>query len=376
VKSSKGITGIDSDDDADDDSDDSDGDMDQGGKKKNREISGYESDEMSEENEDNANGKDKSKNSNNNSNSNSSSKSKINATNKSDGKSSANMSDDGSDYSGSDGDDDEVEEEHKKTDSRKSSASTKDKSKKTRQHNQPRLRGASGKIDPEGIKSSASERWIEFEITFPAVSRRLLMLQLVEQVVQKVNVRETKDIANAYGITTDVWGEERVAVQTEGVNFEAIWDLSSGLHDLNESALSSSSGAVDVLDLNKLKSNDIYQIMLTYGVEAARQSIVSEINGVFKVYGIDVNPRHLSLIADFMTRTGSYIPMNRSGMDKCPSPLLQMSFETTCAFLTNAAQQGASDNLESASARIVVGSAPKVGTGCFDLMIPLSVNCN
>ena len=64
------------------------------------------------------------------------------------------------------------------------------------------------------------------------------------------------------------------------------------------------------------------------------------LTGVFGVYGIDVNPRHLSLIADFMTRTGSYLPMNRMGMNECSSPFLQMSFETTSTFLTKAASEG------------------------------------
>ena len=47
-------------------------------------------------------------------------------------------------------------------------------------------------------------------------------------------------------------------------------------------------------------SNDIYKILLTYG-GSGEESIVREIVGVFSVYGIDVNLRHLSLIADFMT---------------------------------------------------------------------------
>ena len=61
---------------------------------------------------------------------------------------------------------------------------------------------------------------------------------------------------------------------------------------------------------------------------------------MFGVYGIDVNARHLSLIADFMTRTGSYLPMSRLGMNDCASPFLQMSFETTSLFLTKAASEG------------------------------------
>jgi DNA-directed RNA polymerase I subunit RPA1 len=94
--------------------------------------------------------------------------------------------------------------------------------------------------------------------------------------------------------------------------------------------------------------------------------------GVFGVYGIDVNPRHLSLIADFMTRTGGYHAMNRIGMHENSSPLLQMSFETTCSFLLQAAQEGRHDNQESPTSRIVVGNPPKIGTGCFDLMVPIA----
>ena len=100
-------------------------------------------------------------------------------------------------------------------------------------------------------------------------------------------------------------------------------------------------------------------------------SIVKEIQGVFAVYGIDVNFRHLSLIADYMTRNGRYMPMNRAGMQECPSPFLQMSFETTAEFLTKAAIEGLTDSQTSPSARIVLGSTVKHGTGSMELMVPL-----
>ena len=38
--------------------------------------------------------------------------------------------------------------------------------------------------------------------------------------------------------------------------------------------------------------------------------------------------------------------MNRAGMNDCPSPYLQMSFETTCTFLTKAAIEGAHDTIQ------------------------------
>lgn len=55
-----------------------------------------------------------------------------------------------------------------------------------------------------------------------------------------------------------------------------------------------------------------------------------------QVYGIAVDYRHLSIIADYMTFEGGYKPFNRSGMDKSSSPYQKMSFETTSVFLTDA----------------------------------------
>lgn len=42
-------------------------------------------------------------------------------------------------------------------------------------------------------------------------------------------------------------------------------------------------------------------MLAAYGVEACRATIVREVSSVFGAYGIGVDPRHLSLIADFMT---------------------------------------------------------------------------
>lgn len=58
--------------------------------------------------------------------------------------------------------------------------------------------------------------------------------------------------------------------------------------------------AEDVVDINRIKTNDIHAILTNYGVEAARATIVQEIANVFGLYSINVNVRHLMLIADYM----------------------------------------------------------------------------
>ena len=115
-------------------------------------------------------------------------------------------------------------------------------------------------------------------------------------------------------------------------------------------------------------------MMKYYGVEAARHSIIQEIRGVFEVYGIDVDYRHLSLVADFMTHNGTYRPFNRIGMGDSNSPFLKASFETSTAFLTDACLGQQLDNNSTPSSSIVLGQIPKIGTGVFDLLHDYSDN--
>lgn len=107
------------------------------------------------------------------------------------------------------------------------------------------------------------------------------------------------------------------------------------------------------------------QMFETYGVEAGTGSIIRELNAVFNVYGISVNHRHLSLVADYMVHTptqplslliallttcvqayeGVYRGMNRVSMRANTSPFLKMSFESTTDFLKSATLGGDYDAL-------------------------------
>ncbi|KAF7819002.1 DNA-directed RNA polymerase I subunit 1 [Senna tora] len=145
--------------------------------------------------------------------------------------------------------------------------------------------------------------------------------------------------------------EKIPALQTTGIDFKTFWELQ------------------DKLDVRYIYSNNIHAMLNTYGVEAARETIIREITNVFKSYGISVNHRHLSLIADYMTHTGSYRPMSRLGsIAESVSPFSKMSFETASKFIVEAAYHGEVDNLETPSSRLCLGLPVKMGTGSFDLM--------
>ncbi|KAL0248614.1 hypothetical protein GEMRC1_003848 [Eukaryota sp. GEM-RC1] len=151
-----------------------------------------------------------------------------------------------------------------------------------------------------------------FEVTFhlPARLRKVLMVSVAERTAKSIYIKEVKGITNVrvlsdYNVETET---QDYSIQTEGVNFEAAWALRH------------------LIDINQMTSTDINHILKKYGVEACRSSIVREINMVFSSYGIDVDLRHLYLLADYMTHGGGYRPLNRIGMDTKPSPFLKMSF--------------------------------------------------
>ena len=190
-------------------------------------------------------------------------------------------------------------------------------------------------------------RWCEFKIELSADTEKLLMVNIVEEICKKCVIREIPNIGRCVFPKQD--GKNR-SLTTEGVNFQAMWE-----HEA-------------FIDVNGIRSNDVAAVLRTYGVEAARNTIVNEINNVFSTYAISVSFRHLDLIADMMTRQGTYLAFNRQGMETSTSSLMKMSYETTCGFLTKAVLDGDREDLDSPSARLVLGKLSNVGTGSFDIM--------
>ncbi|TFY78426.1 hypothetical protein EWM64_g5588 [Hericium alpestre] len=199
-----------------------------------------------------------------------------------------------------------------------------------------------------------------FELEFGSDFPKLLLVGIVERACVKTIIREIHNITDLFRLREDS-KDGRIRITSNGSNFKGIWEFAC-------------SGEDNMIDVNSIRSNDIHAILTTYGVDMARAAIVQEMSGVFDVYKIDVDTRHLELIADYMTFEGGYKPFNRSGIGMHPSPLLKASFETTASFLSEATLYGDFDALRTPSSNVVLGRPSLTGTGVFDIVTPLAQN--
>ncbi|KAG8528213.1 uncharacterized protein KY384_007130 [Bacidia gigantensis] len=210
------------------------------------------------------------------------------------------------------------------------------------------------KFDPKGAA------WCEIQYEYDINTAKLLPLPLVEEACHKAIIQHIPNIGACTYTTEKVKNEEtnkleeEPIVLTQGVNLRAMHEYQG------------------ILDPHRILTNDIWEMIEVYGIEAGRATLIREMDAVFKGHSIKVDLRHLNLIADFMTRGGGFKPFNRTGLASSVSPLQKASFETTTQFVRDAVLEGDWDELKNPSARIVMGKLSKVGTGSFDVFMPLT----
>ncbi|XP_050530949.1 DNA-directed RNA polymerase II subunit RPB1-like isoform X3 [Daktulosphaira vitifoliae] len=117
-------------------------------------------------------------------------------------------------------------------------------------------------------------------------------------------------------------------------------------------------------------SNDICEIFSVLGIEAVRKSVEKEMNTVLQFYGLYVNYRHLALLCDVMTAKGHLMAITRHGINRQDTgALMRCSFEETVDVLLEAASHSEVDPMNGVSENILMGQLPRMGTGCFDLIL-------
>ncbi|KAL9044642.1 MAG: hypothetical protein Q9214_002234, partial [Letrouitia sp. 1 TL-2023] len=181
--------------------------------------------------------------------------------------------------------------------------------------------------------------WCALRLEYDVSTAKILLPPILESVCHSSVIQSIPGITSATCTRERIVGTEshETLVLTQGVNLQAMHAYQS------------------IINPHRIFTNDIGAMLAFYGVEAARATIIREMDAVFKGHSISVDNRHLNLIADVMTRGGGFTPFSRLGLRGATSPLMKMSYETTLGFLRDAVLDQDWDTLEGPSARLVVG---------------------
>ncbi|RLG18239.1 DNA-directed RNA polymerase subunit A'' [Nanoarchaeota archaeon] len=121
---------------------------------------------------------------------------------------------------------------------------------------------------------------------------------------------------------------------------------------------------LEEVDPKRTVTNDIFEIARVLGIEAAREAIVREISETLREQGVDVNIRHIMLIADMMTWSGRIKGITRYGVTgEKASVLARASFEVPLHHLIKASIHNEVDELKSVVENVIVNQVIPVGTG-------------
>jgi DNA-directed RNA polymerase beta' subunit len=122
------------------------------------------------------------------------------------------------------------------------------------------------------------------------------------------------------------------------------------------------------VDPTRSWTNHFHEITKTLGVEAARNSLIKEAVGVLEEQGLDVDIRHIMLVADIMTATGEVRQIGRHGISGSKSSVLaRAAFEITVPNIVDASIKGEADPLLGVTENVIVGQSIPIGTGLVNL---------
>lgn len=163
--------------------------------------------------------------------------------------------------------------------------------------------------------------------------------------LKELHLKGVKNIGRALVIRE---GEEHY-IRTGGSNLEEVLKLPE-------------------VDARRVYTNNIKEIEKVLGIEAARNSIIFEAKQVLDMQKLDVDLRHIMLLADAMCMDGAVKPVGRHGLSgEKASILARAAFEETIKHLINASIKGEEDRLVGVTENIIIGQPIPMGTGTVRL---------
>jgi len=163
----------------------------------------------------------------------------------------------------------------------------------------------------------------------------------IKEKIKKIYIQGVKGITQVLPIKK---GNEFLII-TAGTNLKKVLEL-------------------DFVDKTRTTSNNIFEIGDVFGIEAGRQAIINEVFKVIQNQGLNIDIRHLMLVADTMCASGFIKGVTRYGVVKeKASVLARASFETPIKHIFNASLIGEVDNLNSVVENVMLNQPVPVGTG-------------
>jgi DNA-directed RNA polymerase subunit A" len=156
-------------------------------------------------------------------------------------------------------------------------------------------------------------------------------------------------------------GIKRVIIRKEPNEGYVIYSEGSNLKEVLD---------IEGVDPYRTTTNDIHAIARELGIEAARNMIIQEAYSTLSEQGLNVDLRHIMLVADVMTADGTVRAIGRHGVSGEKSSVLsRAAFEITVNHLLLASQRGESDELNGVAENIIVGQPVNLGTGAIELVM-------
>ncbi len=200
-----------------------------------------------------------------------------------------------------------------------------------------KIRGTDAKVDKEKIKLSLDE---------PSYKNLL-------------DVGETLKNLKVSGID----GIKRIIIRKEPGEGYVIYSEGSNLEKVLE---------IQGVDPYRATTNDIQAVGKVLGIEAARNMIIQEAYNTLMEQGLNVDMRHIMLVADVMTADGTIRAIGRHGVSaEKESVLSRAAFEITVSHLLQASRQGEIDKLGGVAENIIVGQPVNLGTGAVELIMKM-----
>ncbi len=127
------------------------------------------------------------------------------------------------------------------------------------------------------------------------------------------------------------------------------------------------------IDKKNVRTNNVFEIAGTLGIEASRNALIDELNNTLGDQGLEVDNRYIMLVADLMCSKGYMQQIGRHGIAGTKdSVLARAAFEITVPTIAHAALGGEIEQLKGITENVIVGSNIPIGSGTVDLYMQVS----